>query len=85
MTEYMEIIRNMTAIERKASKERGELAIRGLSNKAMEFYNETDPLDVYELEDGRFIVNGCIEGDFGNLEAMEAGFLEIRKELWEED
>lgn len=35
----------------------GEMAIRSLSDKAAEFYNGADPLDVFEYEeDGKKIV-----------------------------
>ena len=38
----------------------GELTARGLSDKAKSFYNETDPLIVYEVN-GCYFVRGIIE------------------------
>lgn len=63
----------------------GELATRSLSNKAAEFYNETDPLDVFEYEeDGNksYAYSGAFgERDGMTFEELERDFEEMQEEL----
>lgn len=63
----------------------GEMAVRGLSNKAFEFYSNIEPLDVYEYEkDGMKLY--AYSGVFGDREHMtfdelEQDFEEMADEL----
>lgn len=63
----------------------GELATRSLSNKAAEFYNGTDPLDVFEYEeDGNklYAYSGAFgERDGMTFEELERDFEEIQDDL----
>lgn len=63
----------------------GEMAIRSLSNKAAEFYNGTDPLDVFEYEeDGNksYAYSGAFgERDGMTFEELERDFEEMQEEL----
>lgn len=62
-------------------KSEGELTIRGLSAKAQEVYNGTDPLIIYR-KDEEFFVRGCL-GNYDNLTEKELEkFLES---FWLED
>lgn len=38
------------SIKTNQNKVNGELAIRGMSDKAQQFYNESGPLEVYEYD-----------------------------------
>lgn len=59
-------------------KANGELAVRRMSDKARKYYNETDPLEVYEYEaDGAtlYTVNEWGEWTEGmTFESLEADF-----------
>lgn len=63
----------------------GEMAIRSLSDKAAEFYNGADPLDVFEYEeDGEklYAYSGAIgERDGLTFEELERDFEEMQEEL----
>lgn len=63
----------------------GEMAIRSLSNKAAEFYNGTDPLDVFEYEeDGNklYAYSGAFgERDGMTFEELERAFEEMQDDL----
>ncbi len=66
----------------------GEMAIRSLSDKAAEFYNGADPLDVFEYEeDGKklYAYSGAI-GDRDGLtfEELERDFEEMYKMPFED-
>ena len=43
----------------KQAKERGEAAMQGLPEKLFEVYSNTDPYEVYEMQDGSFSVRGA--------------------------
>ena len=66
----------------------GELATRSLSNKAAEFYNGTDPLDVFEYEkDGAklYAYTGAFgERDGMTFEELESDFEEMYKMSFED-
>lgn len=66
----------------------GELASRSLSNKAAEFYNGTDPLDVFEYEkDGAklYAYTGAFgERDGMTFEELESDFEEMYKMSFED-
>ena len=66
----------------------GELAIRSLSDKAAEFYNGTDPLDVFEYEkDGAklYAYTGAFgERDGMTFEELERVFEEMYKMSFED-
>lgn len=61
----------------------GELATRSLSDKAAEFYNGTDPLDVFEYEEGGaklYAYSGAFgERDGMTFEELERDFEEMHK------
>lgn len=63
----------------------GEMAIRSLSDKAAEFYNGADPLDVFEYEeDGKklYAYSGAFgERDGMTFEELERDFEEMQEEL----
>lgn len=63
----------------------GELAIRSLSDKAAEFYNGADPLDVFEYEEGGaklYSYSGAFgERDGMTFEELERDFEEMQEEL----
>ena len=63
----------------KSMRINGEMACRSLSDKAFEFYNETDPFTVYEYEDGfeekLYAYSGC----FGEKENLT--FDDLQNEL----
>lgn len=63
----------------------GELATRSLSDKAAEFYNGADPLDVFEYEeDGAklYAYTGAFgERDGMTLEELERDFEEMQEEF----
>lgn len=64
----------------------GELATRRLSAKAKEFYNGSDPLDVYEIltaEGIRYDVRGFLELDSVTFEEMEETFEALYDEFQE--
>lgn len=67
----------------------GEMAIRSLSDKAAEFYNGTDPLDVFEYEeDGAklYAYTGAFgERDGMTFEELERDFEEMQEELEDEE
>lgn len=67
----------------------GEMATRSLSDKAAEFYNGADPLDVFEYEeDGNklYAYSGAFgERDGMTFEELERDFEEMQEELEEED
>ena len=63
------------------SKSRGEMACRDLSEKAYEFYSNTDPISVYEYE-GEFVVDGVFgKMEFDSFKEMEKCFEELNDEL----
>lgn len=51
-------------------KANGELAVRQLSEKAYEVYSETDPFEVYKVDDDSFSIRGAF-GDLDNLTFKE--------------
>lgn len=63
----------------------GEMAVRGLSDKAAEFYNGADPLDVFEYEeDGAklYAYSGAFgERDGLTFEELERDFEEMQDEF----
>lgn len=62
-------------------KRNGELAIRGMSEKAQAFYNGSDPLTVAKLSDGTM----SIRGEFGNYDALtEKECEELFENLYDE-
>lgn len=65
------------------------MAIRSLSDKAAEFYNGTDPLDVFEYEeDGTklYAYSGAFgERDGMTFEELERDFEGMQDDLEEED
>lgn len=70
-----------------SEKQRGELAVLGLSKKAQTFYNETDPLAVFELETdngARYDVRGFVDFDGLTFEELQAQFEELHDALEEE-
>lgn len=75
------IMRNFTNSQKVA----GEMAVRGLSDKASEFYNGADPLDVFEYEeDGAklYAYSGAFgERDGLTFEELEREFEEMQEEL----
>ena len=68
-----------------SEKVAGEMAVRSLSNKAAEFYNGSDPLDVFEYEeDGAklYAYSGAFgERDGLTFEELERDFEEMQEEL----
>lgn len=66
----------------------GEMAIRSLSDKAAEFYNGADPLDVFEYEkDGAklYAYTGAFgERDGMTFEELESDFEEMHKMSFED-
>lgn len=66
----------------------GEMAIRSLSDKAAEFYNGADPLDVFEYEeDGNklYAYSGAFgERDDMTFEELERDFEEMQKMSFED-
>ena len=71
-----------------SQKVAGEMAVRSLSDKAAEFYNGADPLDVFEYEeDGKklYAYSGAI-GDRDGLtfEELERDFEEMYKMPFED-
>ena len=67
-----------------AQKAAGEMAVRGMSAKAQDFYSGTDPLAVYEYdtEDGkRYDVTGCL----GDSEGLTFEELEELFESWADE
>lgn len=67
----------------------GEMAIRSLSDKAAEFYNGSDPLDVFEYEENGaklYAYSGAFgERDGMTFEELERDFEEMQEELEEEE
>lgn len=65
----------------------GELAVRRMSEKARKYYNDTDPLDVYEYEaDGATLYTVDEWGNYTEgltFEALEA-YLEAGQDAIEE-
>lgn len=63
----------------------GEMAIRNLSDKAAEFYNGADPLDVFEYEENGaklYAYSGAFgERDDMTFEELERDFEEMQEEL----
>lgn len=49
----------------------------GLSEKALEVYSESDPITVYQREDGIFVVKGIIELEAANIEDVDRAFVEL--------
>ena len=68
-----------------SQKVAGEMAVRGLSDKAAEFYNGADPLDVFEYEeDGSklYAYSGAFgERDGLTFEELERDFEEMQAEF----
>ena len=68
-----------------SEKVAGEMAVRGLSDKAQEFYSGADPLDVFEYEeDGAklYAYSGAFgERDGLTIEERERDFEEMQEEL----
>lgn len=68
-----------------SEKVAGEMAIRSLSDKAAEFYNGADPLDVFEYEEGGaklYAYSGAFgERDGMTFEELERDFEEMQEEL----
>ena len=52
------------------NKVNGELAIRGMSDKAKNFYNESDPIEVYEYDDESGNKLYAYDGAFGYSEGL---------------
>ena len=48
----------------------GEIAARSLSEKARDFYVDTDPLNVYEYEDADGMKLYAYDGCFGSAEGL---------------
>lgn len=69
-------MRKFTGSEKRA----GEMAIRRMSKKAQEFYNGTDPLEVFEYEDSEsgvllYAYSGCLGDDQGmTFEQLQSDF-----------
>ena len=57
-------------IKTNQNKVNGELAIRGMSYKAKKFYNESDPLEVYEYDDESGNKLYACDGAFGYSEGL---------------
>lgn len=55
-----------------------ELELRGLSDKAFQFYSQTDPLTFYLMDDGTFTMTGAI----GDREGMTLKDIEEYLEDW---
>lgn len=72
-----------------SQKVAGETAVRSLSDKATEFYNGADPLDVFEYEEGgkkMYAYSGAIgDRDGMTFEELERDFEEMQEELDEEE
>lgn len=68
-----------------SEKVAGEMAVRSLSGKAAEFYNGSDPLDVFEYEeDGAklYAYSGAFgERDGLTFEELERDFEEMQEEF----
>lgn len=62
-------------------KVNGELAMRKMSDKAIEFYSGTDPFNVYEYEDENNQPLYGYDGCFGEKNGMT--FEELQQELEE--
>ena len=62
----------------KASKNKvaGELAVRGLSDKARKFYNDADPLEVYEYQDDDGNKLYAYDGAYGYSDGLTFSELE---------
>ena len=81
----------MVVIMRKfynSEKVAGEMATRSLSDKAAEFYNGTDPLDVFEYEENGaklYAYSGAFgERDGMTFEELESDFEEMYKMPFED-
>lgn len=81
----------MVVIMRKfynSEKVAGEMATRSLSDKAAEFYNGTDPLDVFEYEENGaklYAYTGAFgERDGMTFEELESDFEEMYKMSFED-
>jgi hypothetical protein len=62
---------------------KGELACRSLNNKAREYLTGTDPLKVFEIEDGEqklYCVRGALEYDNLTFKDLEEMFADLQKE-----
>lgn len=68
-----------------SEKVAGEMATRSLSDKAAEFYNGTDPLDVFEYEENGaklYAYSGAFgERDGMTFEELERDFEEMQDDL----
>ena len=54
----------------QAAKDKGEMLMRGLSDKAQNVYNTTDPLTVAQFDDNSISVRGCL-GDYDDMTEKE--------------
>ena len=62
-------------------KGNGELAVRGMSEKARAFYNNSEPLTVAKLSDGTISIRGDF-GDYDDLSEKECE--ELFENLYDE-
>lgn len=62
-------------------KGNGELAVRGMSEKAQAFYNESEPLTVAKLSDGTMSIRGAF-GEYDDL--TEKDCEELFESLYDE-
>lgn len=79
-------MRRFTMSEKRA----GEMAVRGMSDKAQEFYNGADPLSVYEYDDEgeneepakMYAIGGCLgDKDGMTFEELEELFISLQDEI----
>lgn len=54
-----------------------ELKLIGLSESALDVYNNTDPLTVYKRIDGLYTIDGVIEEDKITMERLESLLLSL--------
>ena len=57
-------------IMKKTRIEYRQLRIIGCSEKALSFYSDSDPLDIYELDDGSYTVSGVIDINASNADDL---------------
>lgn len=54
-----------------------------LNQTAQRVYNNTDPLDIYELDNGTYKITGCLEADNLTAEQVNTALIEFAKETEE--
>jgi len=65
----------------KQAKERGEAAMQDLPEKLFEVYSNTDPYEVYEMQDGSFSVRGATDADGWTFEDVKCDMEALREPL----